>query len=122
MSVGHPSECSVEMFSFGRDDGHHVDRSGSSFVLAPLTGSGGGARAACLHLGPGDVVGEHEATAGQLFCVVSGSGWVSGSDRSHAAIAAHQAVFWDRGEMHAAGTETGMTVIVLEGHDLSPAV
>jgi hypothetical protein len=105
------------MFSFGRDDGHHVDRFGSSFVLAPLTDPTGGARAACLHLAAGDVIGEHEATTGQLFCVVAGSGWVSGSGGHRTAITAWQAVFWDRGEVHAAGTETGMTAIVLEGDD-----
>ena len=107
----------MEMYSFGRDDGHSVDRYGSDFVLAPLTDPNGRARAACAHLRAGDSVGEHEAATGQLFCVVSGSGWVSGHDRQRVAITTNQAVFWSQGETHAAGTDVGMTAIILEGDD-----
>jgi hypothetical protein len=105
----------VRMFAFGPDNGHHIDNFGSDFVLSPLTNPDGAARAACFHLAPGGVVGQHEAVVGQLFCVVAGEGWVSGADGSRRAIAASQAAYWVPGEDHAAGTATGMTVVVLEG-------
>lgn len=60
-------------------------------------------------------MGEHEAVVGQLFCVVDGEGWVSGSDRERRSIAAWQAAHWRPGELHAAGTATGLIAFVLEG-------
>jgi quercetin dioxygenase-like cupin family protein len=68
-----------------------------------------------MHLPAGGIVGEHEAMSGQLFCVVSGEGWVSGDDGERRAIKTHEAACWSRGERHAAGTETGLTAIVIEG-------
>ena len=103
------------MYSFGEDAGHHIDRFGSNFVLSPVTNPEGAARVACFHLGPGGVVGEHEAVTRQLFCVVAGSGWVSGGDGARRSIGPEQAAYWESGEAHAAGTETGMTAFVLEG-------
>ena len=103
------------MYSFGRRSGHHIDRFGSDFVLSPLTNPDGAARVACFHLDAGATVGEHEAVTGQLFCVVRGDGWVSGDDGRRTSIQRDQAAYWDAGERHAAGTESGMTAIVLEG-------
>lgn len=109
----------VKIFSFARDDGHHVDQYGSDFVLAPLTDPHGRVRVACFHLGPGEFIGEHEATVDQLFCVVEGSGWVSGSDGVQSTIKSHQGAYWASGERHATGTEYGLTAIVLEGDEFS---
>jgi hypothetical protein len=111
----------VKIYSFARNDGHHVDKFGSSFVLSPLTDPTGSARVACFHLGPGESVGEHEAVVGQLFCVVDGHGWVSGDDGVQAAIAVQQGAYWGVGERHAAGTDSGMTAIVLEGNNFTVA-
>jgi hypothetical protein len=61
------------------------------------------------------MVGEHEATVDQLFCVVDGEGWVSGPGGVRHPITALQAAHWRTGEQHAAGTESGLTAIVLEG-------
>jgi hypothetical protein len=105
----------VQLFSFDRGSGHHIDRFGSDFVLSPLTNPDGMARVACFHLGVGGMVGEHEAVTGQLFCVVDGTGWVSGADGQRRSIATSQAAYWPKGERHAAGTERGLTAVVLEG-------
>lgn len=51
----------------------------------------------------------------QLFCIVAGSGWVSGEDGTRVPIRTGEAAWWDRGEIHESGTDTGMTAIVLEG-------
>jgi hypothetical protein len=96
---------------------------GSRFLLAPLTDPGerewSQARLACFHLGPGGLVGRHEAAADQLFCVVAGDGWVAGADGARVPIAAGQAAAFQRGELHEAGTDAGMTAIVLEGEGFS---
>ena len=105
----------MRLFAFGPHTGHHVDRFGSDFVLSSLTNPEGSARVACFHLGPGGVVGQHEAVVGQLFCVVDGEGWVSGTDGARHPIATSEAAYWIPGEVHAAGTTSGMTAFVLEG-------
>ena len=105
----------MRIVTFGRDAGHQVDRFGSDFVLAPLMGPTDTARTVCLHLTPGGRVGEHEAVGTQLFCVVAGSGWVSGADGLRVPISPFRAAHWTAGERHAAGTDAGMVAVVVEG-------
>jgi hypothetical protein len=105
----------VELYSFDAKAGHQVDRFGSDFVLSPLMRPTDAARTVCMHLPPGGLVGEHEALSVQLFCVVSGEGWVSGDDGERRPIKTYEAACWSAGERHAAGTETGLTAIVVEG-------
>lgn len=64
---------------------------------------------------PGGVLGRHQVGAGrwQLFTVVAGAGWVSGPDLVRHAIGAGQAVLWAPGESHEAGSESGMTAVMV---------
>jgi hypothetical protein len=110
----------VRLLSFGPEAGHPIDRFGSEFVLAPLTNPGDGVSAVCIHLRPGGLVGEHEAAADQLFCVVRGEGWVSGGDGIRHPITYPQAAYWTAGERHAAGSDDGLTAVVLEGPSFTP--
>ena len=105
------------MYSFGPSVGKHIDRFGSDFLLSPLTDPDGVARVACFHLSAGSVVGEHEAITGQMFCVMDGEGWVAGSEGKRLSIGRHEAAYWAPGEVHSAGTESGLTAIVMEGND-----
>jgi quercetin dioxygenase-like cupin family protein len=110
----------MKLYRFDSAAGMAVDAHASSFVLSRLARSDGtGLRADCFHLEPGGEVGRHRATAGQLFCVVTGDGWVAGEDSERMAIGAQQAAWWDAGELHDAVARTGMTVIVLEGDGLA---
>jgi hypothetical protein len=105
----------VEILSFDRDTGHHVTHFDSNFVLSPIMRSTDVARTVFMHLGPGGVVGEHETTVRQVFCVVAGEGWVSGDDRHRVPIKAFQAAHWEEGELHGAGTDSGLVAAVIEG-------
>jgi quercetin dioxygenase-like cupin family protein len=110
----------MKLYRFDPAAGMPIDAYDSSFVLARLARSDGTAlRAACFHLEPGGQVGRHRATAGQLFCVVAGDGWVAGEDGERMAIGAQQAAWWDAGELHDAVARTAMTVIVVEGDNLA---
>jgi hypothetical protein len=111
----------VRVFSFAPAAGRQVDRFGSDFVLSPLTDPRGRARVACFHLAAGGSVGEHEAVTGQLFCVLSGDGWVSGATGARLRIGPLEAAYWEAGETHAAGTETGLVAVVLEGDGFTVA-
>ena len=105
----------MELLSFGPETGHHIDQFGSDFVLSPVMGARDVARTVVMHLAPGNHVGEHEAGTRQVFCVVEGSGWVSGADGERRPIERHQAAHWSAGERHAAGTEVGLVAVVIEG-------
>jgi hypothetical protein len=112
---------SMELVSFAADVGHHVDRFDSDFVLSPVMGPRDSARTVVMHLAAGGAVGEHDAVATQLFCVVEGRGWVSGADGVRRPIEKHQAAQWTVGEVHAAGTDVGLVAIVIEGSFTVPA-
>jgi hypothetical protein len=62
----------------------------------------------------------HRAAAPQLFIVIAGGGWVRGETDERFPITSGQAAFWEKGELHASGSESGMTVIVIEAEDLAP--
>ena len=72
-----------------------------------------------IELAPGGVVGRHPAVAAQLFVVVSGTGWVSGSDRDRVPIRAGEAVAWEPGQEHESGSDEGMTALVVEAESLA---
>jgi quercetin dioxygenase-like cupin family protein len=101
------------MFSFGPEAGRHVDRHGSDFRLSRLAHAEG-IHVGCLYLGPGGLVGYHPAATYQLFAVIEGDGWVRGEGAERVPIRAGQAAFWQPGECHEAGTDVGMTAIVVE--------
>ncbi len=76
------------------------------------------AHAVVIEIEPGGVVGRHPAVVPQLFVVVSGSGWVSGSDGEREPVEAGGAVLWEQGEEHESGSEEGMTALVIEAGSL----
>ncbi len=91
---------------------------GSDFTQVLLATADEGAMASAMFLEPGGLIGRHEATTGQLLCVVAGAGFVSGSDGVEVAIEPLQAAFWEAGELHETRTDTGMAVIAIEGVDI----
>lgn len=80
------------------------------------------ARISCMYVGPQGRVGYHQAVTPQWFLIVEGEGWVRGEPAAESLpIRQGQAAFWEKGEWHAAGTETGLTAIVIEGETLTPS-
>jgi quercetin dioxygenase-like cupin family protein len=71
-----------------------------------------------IEIGPGGVVGRHPAGVAQLFAVVRGSGWVSGSDGEREALTAGEAVLFEQGEEHESGSDDGMTALVVEAESI----
>jgi len=110
----------VHLIRFDATAGRRIDRYDSDFTLSPLTPPYDRFKAACFHLPPGGVVGFHEASVPQLFCVLAGSGWVTGADRERMPIGPFDAAFWEAGEWHESGSEDGMTAVVLEGELVEP--
>ena len=73
-----------------------------------------GSAVTLIHLSPGALLGAHPAGWPQLLIVVSGQGWVRAGDELRRPIAAGAAAYFERDEVHESGTESGMTVIVIE--------
>ena len=90
--------------------------------MTPLTVPEGDAHVVCVRLGPGGVLGRHAAGAAQAFVVVQGEGWSSGADGARVALAAGTAVFWEAGEEHETGSESGLTAIIVEAERLVPGI
>lgn len=112
----------MRLYSFGAEQGHAVTHFGSERLT--ITGiirvADGSLQIGCMRLERGGRVGAHQATTRQLFLVVRGAGWVRGPEGEHTPIAADQAAFWEPGEEHEAGSESGMVALVIEGDTLDP--
>ena len=100
---------------------HRVDPKTSKVVITPILWSEVATRFACFHIGKGGFIPRHPTTEPQLFCVVEGSGWVSGDDGRKVPIESNQAAYWSPGEVHESGTDEGMKVIIAHADGLDPA-
>jgi len=72
-----------------------------------------------VHFAPGGHIGQHPAGFGQLFCAVLGAGWVAGADGVRHEVRAGQAAVIARGEVHAKGSDTGLTALMVQIADLT---
>jgi quercetin dioxygenase-like cupin family protein len=105
----------MRILSFAPDTGRPIDRFGSTnAAVTHVARDLHGAFVVCLHIAPRGVIGRHQTMGPQLFLVVRGEGWVSGEDGGRRWIATGQAAFWEAGEWHESGSDTGMTVIVVD--------
>ena len=112
----------MRLFRFDHEVGTSIDAYGSSgFVISKLIRLSDAADIKCAYLRPGSLIGYHQTTKDQLFAVMHGEGWVRGeTPESKCPIRAGQAAFWEEGEWHESGTETGMVVVLIEGGDIDP--
>jgi hypothetical protein len=117
----------VNIYRFDPEVGRHIARFGSDFVMAGIVRvagrdpGDGGIQVGCMHIPAGGRVGFHQATMPQLFLVVAGEGWVRGNTEARRPVHAFEAAFWEGGEWHESGSETGMTAVVIEGTGIDPA-
>jgi quercetin dioxygenase-like cupin family protein len=110
----------MQLLKFGPERSEPISEYRSQHAAAVALASGHGeAHVYCLHLEPGGEIGPHEAGFPQLFLVVAGRGWVSGPEGKRQGLSQGEGVFIARGEMHAKGTATGMTVIMVQLADLT---
>jgi quercetin dioxygenase-like cupin family protein len=106
--------------------GVEIDAWGSHGVtLGPLarlaegavgrTGGGVGPTTVALaRIAPGGVLGRHPAATWQVYAVVVGQGWVAGADGVRMPVGEGEAAVWEPGEAHESGSDTGMTVCIVE--------
>ena len=84
-----------------------------------LASGEGQSHAYVVHFEPGGEIGAHETGFGQLFVVIEGSGWVRAGSEVHQ-VGVGDVVRLERGEIHAKGSETGMSAVMVQMFDLAP--
>jgi len=113
----------VRFLDFGAGRAFAISGFGSrSAAASPLTLPDGDAHVVCLRIGAGGVLGRHPASVDQIFVVIDGEGWVRGPDGERLSVTTGKAVYWEAGEEHESGSDTGMTAIVVESERLIPHV
>ncbi|PYS94587.1 MAG: cupin [Acidobacteria bacterium] len=85
-----------------------------------LADGSGAAHVYCVYFSPGGKIGEHRAGFGQLFLGIHGAGWATGEDGRRVELSAGQGVYFERGELHSKGSETGMAAIMVQVAELEP--
>ncbi|HYZ93012.1 MAG TPA: cupin domain-containing protein [Actinomycetota bacterium] len=71
-----------------------------------------------VHIEPGGQIGSHPAGFGQLFFVTAGSGWVADGAGERWQLSAGEGAFIAKGEVHAKGSDAGMTALMIQVSDL----
>ena len=96
----------------------------SGVTLCTLA-EGDGFRVTLATFSAGATIGEHPTGMPQLFHVIEGHGWVSGSGGERVQIVAGEHVLWGALEDHASGSHDGMTAVIVQCLDaevFSPAL
>jgi quercetin dioxygenase-like cupin family protein len=111
----------MKFFTFHQQDGRVIDLFGSKgAVIHPLVKSENPFQIGCMYLDQNSVLGMHEAKCPQLFIVMEGRGWVRIEGGEKIPVEKGTAVFWETGENHESGSDTGLTAIIAEGEDFDP--
>ena len=110
----------MKIYRFDRNVGHSVDRFESNFIMSRIANIKKETMIGCMHLEENGVIGYHKAVVSQLLLIVSGEGWVSGSDQLKVKVKVGDAVFWEKGEEHETVTDTSLTAIVIESEEIHP--
>jgi GrpB-like predicted nucleotidyltransferase (UPF0157 family)/quercetin dioxygenase-like cupin family protein len=105
----------VQLFRFDEEVSVPVAHGGSKFRLNRLIGPGSAVAVQVVYLPVNGLIAPHVTRSQQLLAVVAGRGWVSGKDGGRRDVKAGVAAFWEAGEDHAAGSESGLTAISIEG-------
>lgn len=71
-----------------------------------------------ISIEPNGILGYHQAPVPQLFYVVEGEGWIRDGSEEKIPIKKGYAVFWEQGEWHEAGSNTGLTAVVIQAENL----
>jgi quercetin dioxygenase-like cupin family protein len=112
----------MKIYRFDPEVGRSIDQYNSSgFVISRVAHLFEEAVVHCAYLDSDGVIGYHQATMPQLFLVLQGEGWVRGESPERKLVKAGQAVYWEKDEWHAAGTETGMTAMIVEAEKIDLA-
>ena len=111
----------MEFFRFGKEDGKKITKFNSDFIMTRIIQTNKVTDIGCMHLDRKGIVGYHQAAGPQLLLILNGEGYVRNDKEEYYKVEAGDAVFWGKDEWHETKTDVGLTAIVIESEDLSPA-
>ena len=100
-------------------DIERFDSSDVTMTLLPFIDRAARSQVNIAHIAAGGMIGEHPATALQVFAVVSGEAVVSsgiGPEQDRRTLTAGQAVVWQEGEVHQTWAVTDVVATVVEAY------
>ena len=109
----------MRVFDFTTESADQIELFDSENALGVSLGHGqGDVHVYAVHFGPNGIIGIHPTEFCQLFLVVQGEGWAAGEDGKRVQLNPGQGVFFERGESHSKGGETGMMAIMVQATHL----
>lgn len=113
----------MRVIDFGPEQASPVTEYASRGAAAQGLADGAGeAHVYAVHFEAGGEIGAHPASFGQLFLIVSGSGWVAGPDGVRRPLRRGQGAVIARGEVHAKGSEEGCSAVMIQIADLATSL
>jgi quercetin dioxygenase-like cupin family protein len=108
-----------EVIRFTPDAAEPIVRYEATSASSVHLGSGSGeSHTYVLHFDPDGEIGTHEAGLDQLFVVVSGQAWLT-VDGTTVELAAGEAGVVPKGSMHAKGSRSGATAVMIQMSDMA---
>jgi GrpB-like predicted nucleotidyltransferase (UPF0157 family) len=104
----------MEVIRFDRETAIEAAPPGSDAWIAPLTRSDD-STVSILHVVEGGRLLLPSCDAERVLAVVGGSGWARDASGKKVAVPSHYGAFWRAGEGLDAGSDVGMTAVLLEG-------
>jgi len=112
----------MRIFQIESETGYEIKEHGSTNVF--LSSVVDVERSTAIHwmrFDPQGSIGGRYLTSPQIFLIVEGDGWVKSNNPEPIPVTMGDGIFWDTGEWHEAGSESGMTVILIESKLPDPA-
>ncbi|MFC7439690.1 cupin [Laceyella putida] len=111
----------MRIFRFNTHLAKRIDKfdSQNAFVC-PVLRTNGFVQVGCFFVQPEGRIGMHPAVTNQLLMVVQGKGWVRSNTSAPVFVEMGDAIYWEEGEWHEAGSDDGMMAFVWEGKTLNP--
>lgn len=112
----------MKIYRFDAEVGKEIEQFGSvKAIVSKILHLESEAVISSIHIQAGGKLGYHQAVTPQLFLLVKGEGWVRGENDEQVPVREGQAVFWEQGDWHELGSESGMIAVVIEGIHFDPA-
>jgi quercetin dioxygenase-like cupin family protein len=112
----------MEIYRFDKERGKRISLFGSNFVMSRIIQTDKAAHIGCMYLEADDMIGLHQAVCPQILLIIAGEGEVKGNKEEYIKVQAGDAVFWQKDEWHETITAKGLTGIVIESEELTPAL
>ncbi|WP_053365661.1 cupin domain-containing protein [Bacillus sp. FJAT-27245] len=108
-------------YNFNKDHGKKISKFNSDFIMSRIIQTNKETNIGCMHLDKNGIVGYHQAVVSQLLLILNGEGYVRNEQDEYIKVEPGDAVFWKKGEWHETKTYAGLTAIVIESEELTPA-